>query len=280
MNRFAEKTAIGIITCNRPDFLEKVLESIDPDVGAIYVINSGDEIALSSEIVEKIDSYIKTKSSPTPVGRAKNEILRAMRHDDFEYLFLIEDDVRIKDNKVFEKYIETAAETGLWAGQLSYGTHGGHAGGNVNKDGTPNVKEKVDYDSCAIDLYPQAFQAFTLYHANTIRILGYMDEFYVNAAEHLDHYQAAFLKGLGSYFWYFPDIENSSHYLEDIDKDHSGSVIRKDEEWKENMQKAWSWFKRKYGYFPNQMPIALQSQELERLDFIEKHYSRKDLLIK
>ena len=279
LNRFSGKTAIGIITCNRPDYIEQLLESIDPEVGSIFLINSGESFELRPELMAKLNTLIKTNQTPTAVGRAKNEVLREMRHEGYEYLFLIEDDVRIKNNKVFEKYIETAAETGLWAGQLSYGTHGGETGGNVNSDGSPKIRESVDYKHCSIDLYPQSFQAFTLYHANVFKILGYFDEFYINAAEHLDHYYGAFIKGLGNYFWYFPDIEKSYEYLEDIDDGHTGSVIRKSEDWRENMQKAWGWFRKKWNYTPTQIPQPDPAKVIERLNFLEENYSRKDLLI-
>lgn len=280
-NRFADKTAIGIVTCNRPHFLRQVLESLDPFVGKVYVINAGlDSIseelgAFAGDDLVVLDA---DGSKPVAVGRAKNQVMRTMRHDGFEYLFLIEDDVRVKDNTVFETYIETAAETGLWAGQLSYGTHGGQTGGNVNPDGTPKVRETVDYEQNSIDLYGQSFQAFTLYHANVIKILGYFDEYYVNAAEHLDHYYEAFIKGLGSYFWYFPDIENSSHYLEDIDDGHTESVIRKSDTWGDDMKRAWGWFQKKWNYTPDRIPRSQPSKVIERLNFIEENYARKDLL--
>lgn len=277
LNKFSEETAIGIITCNRPDFVNQLIDSIDESIGTIFLIDSS-EVKTDIKDSFKLEEHIVTESKPTSVGRAKNQLLRKMRHAGFKYLFLIEDDVKIKDNSVFEVYIKTAAETGLWAGQLSYGGHGGSAGGNIKIDGTPNVKEVVEYDTCSVSLYPQSFQAFTLYHANTIKFLGYFDDFYTNAVEHLDHYYNAFLKGLGNYFWYFPDISNSWDYLEDIDTNHTGSIIRKDPEWKDNVGKAMVWFQRKYGYIPVQIPHPQKDLVLKRLDFIEENYSRKDLL--
>lgn len=277
VNKFAEKTAIGIITCNRPEFVNKLIDSIDESVGAIYLIDSSDtktKINSSHKLKEHI--YLDTK--PTPVGRAKNRALREMRHSGYDYLFLIEDDVVIKNNSVFQVYIETAAESGLWAGQLSYGGHGGKAGGNIKKDGTPNIIELVEYDTKSVALYPQSFQAFALYHANIFKLIGYLDDYYVNAVEHLDHYYLAFLRGLGNYFWYFPDIENSWDYIEDIDSEHSDSVIRKDPEWNNNVQLALAWFRKKYSFIPTGIPKANREKVMERLKFLEDSYSRKDLL--
>lgn len=279
INKFSSETAIGIVTCNRPEFLNILLDSLDSDVGDIFVFNAGSDFSLSESNSSKVKEILKSSvSCPTPVGHAKNSLLRKMRHSGYQYLFLIEDDIKIKDNSVFEKYILTAAETGLWAGQLSYGLHGGEIGGNVKKDGTPNIIEKVDYENCKIDVYPQSFQAFTLYHANVLKIIGYFDEFYTNAVEHLDHYYLSFLNGLGNYFWYFPDIEDSWKYIEDIDSNHSESVIRKDPEWGDNVKKAWAWFNKKYGLFIRQIPKVNKELILARLKFIEDNYSRKNLL--
>lgn len=281
MNKFKEKTAISIITCNRPEMFFESLNSVDPECADIFVVNAGDNFDISDEEIKEkygVKEIIKGKRNPEPVGIAKNRAIRSMRHSGYEYLFLMEDDVRIKDNAAFQKYIETAADSGLWAGQLSYGRHGGVKGGNVSSDGKSKLIDSVEYDNSKVDLYPNSFQAFTLYHANTIKIIGYFDELYVNAAEHLDHYYNSFMNGLGSYFWYFPDIHESEKYLEDIDSDHGESVIRKSPDWKDNMQKAWELFRSKYGYYPTNVPRVSGETALERLNFIETHYSRKDLI--
>lgn len=275
INKYREQTALGIITCNREDFLHKALNSVDKDVvDKIYVINAGDHLKERPEEV----SIIQCKRNPTPVGIAKNIALREMKHAGYEYLFLMEDDVIIKNNEVFQKYIETAMDSGLWAGQLSYGTHGGKKGGNVNEDGSSNQRLTVQYTHHKVDLYKQSLQAFTLYHANTIDHIGYMGENYLNAAEHLDHYFTAFLKGLGSPFWYFPDIENSFEYLEDIDEDHNRSVIRNTKDFNSNFSQSWGMFKEKFGKYPHEIEDTTPEKVKLCLDFLEKHYAKKELL--
>lgn len=281
INKFSEETAIGIVTCDRPDFLFKLLDSIDSSAGSIFVINAGGNLGVSDDfLIEKYNlaKIIHTTNSPEPVGRAKNKVLREMRHSGYSYLFLIEDDIEIIDNSVFELYIKTAADSGLWAGQLSYGIHGGIAGGNLKSDGSPNIITTVEYDKTSVDVYPQSFQAFTLYHANVIKIIGYFDDMYVNAAEHLDHYYLAFNKGLGSYFWAFPDVKDSYMYIKDIDDNHSKSVIRSNPDWKNNVKKAWGIFKAKYGFFPTDIKKPTEKEVIDRFNFIETNYSRKELI--
>jgi hypothetical protein len=275
MNKFKNKTAVAIITCNREDYFKRAFKSIDPEaVSRIYVVNNG------APYKEYPDNSIilQSKRNPTVVGIGKNSALREMKKAGYDYLFLMEDDIIIKDNKVFEKYILTAADSGLWAGQLSYGLHGGVGGGNVTAEGAPIKKATIQYDKHKVDLYRNSFAAFTLYHAKTLDHLGYMDERYLNSAEHLDHYFRAFIKNLGNHYWYFPDIENSFEYIEDIDTNHEGSCIRKNPTFAADFSYSWQLFKEKFGVFPHEVKDVEPEVMLDKLALIERHHARKDLL--
>lgn len=275
MNKFKEKTAVAIITCNREEYFKKAIDSIDRNaVDRIYVVNNG----------KAYESYpdgvvvLQAQRNPTVVGIGKNSALRQMMNDGYDYLFLMEDDVKIKNNNVFEKYILTAADSGLWAGQLSYGLHGGAGGGNVADDGTPVKRHVIQYTKHKVDLYRNSFAAFVLYHRNTLNFIGLMDERYLNSAEHLDHYYKAFIKNLGNFYWYFPDIENSFEYLEDIDTNHEGSCIRKGSTFKEDFSYSWQLFKEKWKMFPHEVSDVSPAVMFDKLSLLEKYYARKDLL--
>lgn len=278
LNRFRKQTAVTVITCNREDFLIKTLDSIDKNaVDKIFVVNAG------APLKSFIDSEIKViqcNRNPTVVGIAKNIALREMKNAGYEFLFLMEDDVVIKNSLVFQQYIHTAMDSGLWAGQLSYGTHGGKKGGNVGEDGNPAPRLTVQYTHHCVDLYRHSLQAFVLYHANTLNHIGYMNESYINAAEHLDHYFHTYHKKLGCNFWYFPDIKDSSEYLEDLDTDHGSSVIRSSPDFNKNFSTSWGIFKEKYQVFPHEVPDSKVKDVQTRLNFIEQNYSQKNLLEK
>jgi hypothetical protein len=275
MNKFKDKTALAIITCNREDYFQKAVASVNRDaIGKLYVVNNGDQL----KDLPPDTTLLQAKRNPTVVGIGKNSALRQMVADGYEYLFLMEDDVLVKNNEVFERYILTAADSGLWAGQLSYGLHGGVGGGNVANDGSPIKRHVIKYDKYKVDLYQNSFAAFVLYHASTLKHIGYMDERYLNSAEHLDHYYKAFLKNLGNFYWYFPDIENSFEYLEDIDTNHEGSCIRKSPSFKSDFSYSWQLFKEKYKLLPHEVREASPEQMLDKLALLEKHYARKDLL--
>lgn len=275
MNKFQKQTAVAIITCNRVEFFKKAVDSIDRKaVDKIYVVNTGTAYESYPDDI----TLLQCIRNPTVVGIGKNMALREMNNAGYDYIFLMEDDIIIKDNKVFEEYILTAADSGLWSGQLSYGLHGGVGGGNVTNDGLPIKRATVKYDTRKVDLYQNSFAAFTLYHRNTLKIVGYMDERYLNAAEHLDHYYLSYLKNLGNNYWYFPDIENSSDYIEDQAPNHENSVIRTNPSFKNDFIYSWQLFKEKFGIMPHEVKDVGKDAVLDKLYTLEKHYSRKELL--
>lgn len=276
MNKFKNETAVIIITCNRENFFNNLNASIDRDaVGKIYVVNAGDQYTQYPDDVE----LLLPKRNPTVVGIAKNLGLRKAKQDGYKYLFLVEDDVVIKDNKVWEEYILTAADSGLWTAQLSYGAHGGIGGGNVNADGTAKKRLTLKYDVKSVDLYLYSFQAFTLIHADHLSSNVYFREIYSNAAEHLDQHQTIFLKEhKGLPIMWHPDIHNSFMYIADQDSDHSSSVIRKSPDFVSNFNDAWGIFKEKFGYYPQDSPKFSEGDAYKILEDIEGNFSSKELL--
>lgn len=279
MNKFKDNTIVGIVTCNRKDYFDKLVKSIDRTcVKKIYVVIAGDDYKDYPEDVE----ILRCKRNPTVVGAAKNILWRKMREDGAEFLFTLEDDIVITDNAVWQAYIETAMDSGIW-GSLAYGLHGGIAGGNVNPDGTPAKRATVKYTKYEVDFYWHSFAALTFMHSNMLKHVGYMSEEYLNAAEHLDHYcRVAGLVGkkivLGTPMYAFPDIKDSFNYIVDQSTNHENSVIRSSPEFLKNFQTSWQIFKTKFGAFPTHMPKVTNESLLGILEELEKAYARKDLL--
>lgn len=271
-----KEIAVIIITCNRESFYTNLINSIDIErVGKIYTVNAGNRYSSYPKDVE----VIFPKRNPTVVGVAKNIGLRKAKEDGYKYLFLLEDDIIIKDNNVWIEYIETAADSGLWTAQLSYAAHGGISGGNVNRDGTAKKRTTIEYSKKKVDIYLYSFQAFTLIHADHLTNNVFFREIYENAAEHLDQHQTIFLqehKGL-PLLWH-PDIYNSFLYIEDQDADHKESVIRKDPNFMKNFNNGWGEFKRRFGYFPQDAPRFSDENIVSILNDIEDRLAQKELL--
>lgn len=268
MNKYKDNTAIGIVTCNRPDFYSKCVKSIDPSVGKLYVINAGTE---KISKIKNVSGDVKGVNKNLPVAIAKNTLIRKMReNEENKYIFILDDDIEIADNTVFEKYIDTATVTGLW-GCLSYGGHG-HP--NRTSEGIVAQSDSIEYDGVIIDIYTNAVSAFTLYHRNIFREIGFFDERFVNTVEYVDHYCQQYVKGIAPPFWCFPDIHESWKYITDIDRVNGQTIIRNLENSTEVFSKGWELFKQKRSMYPNQIPKSTKDKVIEILAGIEKNYGK------
>lgn len=276
------KKGLAIITCDREDFFNQALESINKnEIDFLLVVDASRKsycrkLAKKNEKVDEVYCFQAT----TPVGIAKNKAIEILLQNDVEHLFLMEDDVKIIKEGVFDKYIATAAKSGIW-GQLSFG---GHGNGNKNKDGVVEPSEVVDYeDGIEVDFYQESLAAFCYIHRNILKHIKGFNEAYVNAVEHLHFYEEVARLKLGSFFSYFPDISKSYEYLEDIDNDHRGSVIRKNPKFRDNFENACKIFAK---YFDGKNPMQYRDfmatyltpqQVLERLDYLKENYAREDV---
>lgn len=214
------KIGVGLITCERPEFYKKSVNSLldaVQDLGLDYVIvNDGKQ-----KLPFYPPNFIET-TGKEGVAAAKNKALKFLIDSKCEHFFLMEDDVEITDNKVFEKYIDTSKNTGIK--HLNYALHGD---GNLTVEKLPNFRKIVKYpNNNSLVLYPNILGAFSYYHKSVLDEIGLFDEGYWNAMEHVKHTYDASLKGLTSPWRWFADIENSHNYLRDIVPDHQQSVIR------------------------------------------------------
>jgi glycosyltransferase involved in cell wall biosynthesis len=260
------KIGIGIITCDRPDYLKKLIKSLD----GIFT----DNIVIINDGVKQIDGGKIFVHNNTPskqgVGKAKNQALKFLKDND--YIFLLEDDIIIKDVTVFQKYIEASKLSGIQHFNFAF-----HGVDNYKPDGTPAIRLKIDYSpNVSVCLYPNVYGAFSMYTKKCIEVVGLMDEFYYNAMEHVDHTAAIIKAGMHPPFRWFADIADSNKYIEEIDKRHSGSKIRRDQKWIDNFHKAADHFAQKFGFDVRNSHATTASKEetLNTIKQIKKQYGQ------
>jgi glycosyltransferase involved in cell wall biosynthesis len=156
------KIGVGIITCNRPDYLKSLLESLVPCreiINELVVVNDGEPI----EVLLFKGEYILNKTN-LGVGKSKNKALSYLLDKNCDYIFLIEDDTLILDKNVFNKYIEASRLSGIQHFNYGPGTpfnrsqsihfdlHNRH---QLNEDSDPNPRIVIDYGPLKIALYTQ-----------------------------------------------------------------------------------------------------------------------------
>ena len=114
MVEMKEKIGVGIITCNRPDYLIGLLNSLKESEGIIdelVIVNDGNP-------VENFKSPLKNSiwlDNPENlgVGKSKNRAMQHLLDKECDYIFIIEDDMIILDSTIFNKYIEAYKQSGI-----------------------------------------------------------------------------------------------------------------------------------------------------------------------
>lgn len=257
------KIGVGIITCNRNNFVQQLLKTINgcSDVSNLVIVNDGN-IKVKTDI--KNCKLINNEQN-LGVGKSKNKALKYLYEAECDYIFLIEDDVKILNKEVFRKYI--------LASKLSNIQHFNFAFHGVDNycNGKPAIKLKVEYSpSVAICLFPNVYGAFSFYTKKCIETVGYMDEYYYNAMEHVDHTLEIIKAKLHPPFRWFADIADSNLYLQELDHGHEHSEIRKSNSWIKNFHKAADYFAQKQGFDVRspQQPVASKQETIAFLKSI------------
>lgn len=261
------KIGLGIVTCNREDFFKQCYKSVPTKmVDVLVAVNDGDKLKGKYPKAHLIEH--KTNMS---VGVSKNDAFKYLIENDCEHIFLIEDDIIIKNPAVFTQYIRAANESGLM--HLMYGYHGNANKVNYESGGKPNPRVVIEYkNDVKIALNANCVGAFCYYHKSLLDEIGLMDETYINAWEHIDHSYSAVKKDLLPGYWWWPDIANSYDFLDEqaCCQDIENGAIRKDPEWEQKMLKGAKHFYSKYKAFPTKVDPIPEDEVLAALKRISQ----------
>ena len=241
-----QKIGVGIITCNRPKFFLKCFKSMPPNV-EIVVVNDGADF----EDIKKLHSirkfeYIHNKQN-LGVGKTKNKAFKYLLEQNCDHIFIIEEDIVIKDPTVFDKYIEARNVTGIQ--HFNFGYHGPANKNNIS-GGKPCPRFVVDYGNIKVAINPASVGAFCYYTREVLEKVGLIDEEFLNAFDHVDHDYRIHRAGYSTPYWNWPDLANSMDYLDEIECSEKSSTIRPRKDWQENFTKGAECFKKKHGYMP------------------------------
>jgi GT2 family glycosyltransferase len=257
---------VGILTYNRPEYYQQVLASVPRNkIGTLAVVNDGE---LSYALPQLDIDHIILNNTQKGVAKSKNLLLKYLINKGCKHLFLIEDDILIKDPNVFEAYIKAASSTGIH--HLCFEKIAN------NQNTLKFVLEQPD--GTKIGFYHNPQGAFMYIHANLISKLGEFDENYINAFEHIDFAYNLIQKNVAPPFWYFPDLLDSEKYLSDINGSSENSTITNKEKYLENWNKSAEFFTKKWGKFTNTIEnVDLRSLLLKLID-LQSLYSKKKII--
>ena len=276
------KIGVGIITCNRNDFLKGLLASLPNEViDELVVVNDGK----AENQIEVPGKWLQNEVN-LGVGKSKNKAMKHLYDAGCDYIFIIEDDMIIKDKTVFDRYIKASKASGIQ--HFNYGPgspfnrkqqikdydlHNRHL---LDQHTEPTPKLIIEYDNdVKIALFEHTVAMFSFFTRKVIETVGYIDEAYYNAWEHVDHTYCIIKAGYHPPFWWFADIANSEQYLTEapgaID---NSSIANKSDQWLKNVTKGREVYLKKHGHYPNMPPSNSKEQVIQSLKDIKKNEAR------
>jgi len=261
------KIGVGVVTCNRLDYLRNLLKTFPNEIiDELVVINDGKPV---DDYVEKEFSFGYWIDNPVNlgVGKSKNKAMKHLVSLKCDYIFIIEDDMLIKDPAVFDKYIQAYKKSGIHhfnygpgspfnrKQNIEFDLHNRHL---LDQHSPPNPKIIIEYDKeTKVALYEHTVAMFSFFTREVLEKVGYIDEAYYNAWEHVDHTYRIIKAGYHPPFWWFADIADSEKYLTEapgaID---NSSIANKSDQWLKNVTEGREIYLKKHGHYPNQPPFV------------------------
>jgi GT2 family glycosyltransferase len=192
----------------------------------------------------------------------------------------------ILDPTVFQQYIKASKLSGIQ--HFNYGPgspfnrkqkiqnfdlHNRHL---LDQNTEPNPKIIIDYKDCKVALYEHTVAMFSFFTREVIEKVGYIDEQFYNAWEHVDHTYCIIKAGYHPPFWWFADLANSHELLTEapgaID---NSSIANKTEQWQKNVYGGRELYLKKHGHYPNQPPYTTKEEVINTIKQIKNNYGQK-----
>lgn len=254
-------TSLILVTYNREDSFKRVIQSIDPTFfDKIVIVHDGGGSVYSEKVVSVISSKFDylPQTENIGVGRCKqlgvNHVLENSKSNN---IFIIEDDVLVTDNGVWDLYINFSKRTGVW-----------HT--NWNDCQYKTVQSELDYDGLRGTIHKDCAGSFSYFNRNMFKFCEYPSDM-KNSFEHISVELQLIDKDLLPPFWNFVCPKGSSNYLENIGTE---STITNKPAYSENYQASFDAFKKRHGRTTSDILPTSIEDVLEKLKFLEKNYSK------
>jgi glycosyltransferase involved in cell wall biosynthesis len=268
----ANKIGLGVITCDRPAGLQKALTSLPWErLDRVVVVNDGAPV--SSEIFREAGhgrAELLQNERNLGVAKSKNRALRHLLQAGMDHLFLMEDDIFVKDGRVFEQYVEAVRITGIQ--HLNFSQHGPN---NKDPKGKADPVTAVDYGPLRIALHRHCVGAFSYYSRGCLEVAGLMDEDFYNAGEHLEHTYRILRAGFHPPFWFFADVDRSEELLGEEPWSVSQSRIASRADQAELVRRSDALFQAKHGHPVGSIPIIGKEVLMGALEKIQGRFGKK-----
>jgi len=273
-----EKIGLAIITKQPRDTFPEAFDFWHHMVDHVVVVNDGDEFTYDwsggfrnkyvGRFPETTLTYIKNPEN-LGVATSKNKAMQQLLDQGCDHIFIMEDDMRIIDNQIFQAYIDASKKSGIQ--HLMFGYHG-PANKNGISHGKPCPRLVVDYGDLSLAFNQHCVGAFCYYSRKALEDVGLIDEKFRNAFDHVSHSYELALKGYSTPYWWWADLANSLDYIEEQACSEENSSIKTPEsmqKWEDNIRGSMDYFKEKFGMFPFGSDGVRDTEEQSVLTFLK-----------
>lgn len=256
------KIGCAILTFNSESYFEALFDSIDRStLNELVVVNGGDPYKRDYPNCHWIQHEVNRFPSV-----CRNDAVEKLLELGCEHIFLIEDDMVLKNSDIFSKYIHHSQKTGIKYLQFASTSSGSGQVGNR----TP-VKIIEYPNGVFIHCYPNMCNEFTYHHASVFDVLGnrpydenMRDAFDVELTwkeSQMDHAMP---------FWYFADIPESDSYI--MNNPLAVSRLQANGAREKSIGKVYEYFEKKHGI---SIPNIPRLTEAGLRDKVKSMYSKR-----
>lgn len=248
-----KKIGLTLISYDRPDFLKRTLDSLEDNMwgGAHYK-----KIILDEPYTEEKYGWLRqykhislSYKNNQGIAPTKNLAFSNMIENECTELFIMEDDILMKDPQTCLKYIDYAKM--FQVPHLNFALHG-----DLNKGQRKMASwQRNNQSNSIVCVYPHCVGAFSYYSKDIIIKVGLIDENFINAWDHVEHTWRICQTGLIPPFGYFMDHPDSAILLDEQIGSLESSVIRRDLDWSKNVEDGRNYWISKHGTFLPPMPL-------------------------
>ena len=265
---------VGIVTCNRKDSFMRLFDEVHSNsiVDCIAVVKNKDFDYGEYEPSLLAKGSLKTQTwnvkEDVGVGYCKNICLKHLLAKQCQHIFLIEDDINIKNGDVFKYYIDAAKSFNLQ--HLNFCM----AWDSITKQYLKPSYALQNKAGAKLSIFSRLCGDFEYFTYDALIQVGIFDaKHYVNALEHAEHTYRLSLAELTTPFFAFADAFNSTDYIEDTGIESSIHYDAQSKAlYEQRVRNAGMHFAKTYGKVmsqlvrpqPKDVQQFLQRKELER----------------
>jgi hypothetical protein len=256
-----DKIGIGILDIYNQDLLDQCYQSIPKELQKnVFIASTG-----NNKILE---ASHKKYNPDVALATMKNWLISQMRIRELKYYFILDSNIIVEDQEVFEKTIKTAQVFGTWM---------------ITGPSNQPLPIEDDEAQITLNLSLGLNSSFIFLYSGIIKNNGYFDERFFNTKnlDVLDYIIKLREKKVYPPNNYNPIIQDGLKIVsaQIQKKNHIDSFDMITKDMPKDVQLSYGYFFHKHKYLPGQndpIPVTKESL-LESIEHLQKNYARPEL---